>query len=175
MTDGLRSKIIRLADSHTENRGEGTLRFSIEHLQRHPEIGRWILPVYVQGIGTWLAFHRFDILRTRLPDDVRVRRRRSEWTTCRISSMRSGVSVTRWSLPFEAYDSHVKGEIRKIGLHGTPLESPLHELITKSLFGSSDLSAIHQARGDLNVMIKQLEADVNGGTISNFWSATPLP
>ena len=158
-----------------ENRGVGTLNFSINHLNDHPEIAMWILPAYIIGIATYLMMLRLDIILKKTTSvggvlDYTVTIADVEYYAAETSRLKGGLTNA-----VEAFQQILKQRINDAHLDGTIMEQQFSNLIAKSMFGIPDQAKIPFVIEKMTEVENSLRADINEGKPAHFLPPPPLP
>lgn len=159
LTESLQDRVLEAITHNLQNHGEGTFRYSIEHMARNPEIAMWIIPSYVEGISAWITFNYLDLLAHHpLKDDGTL----PELTLDQKKMLRKEIIEQRDALKnaLAHYDKKERQALEESGLHDTGFEAQMKRLHRRSVWGTGDFSPISACLESLEAQRKELQSQI---------------
>jgi len=172
--DVLKDMNIQIENSN-DDYGTGTLHHSIHDAAGNPEMSRWILPQFAQGISTYLALRRLDILNKNHDDTQPI----EEMQISKIS-VKQFYDVALYThngltAAIDSMDAHAADVARKYHLHDTIKSEDAKEIVREGMLGTTKLSTLADFAGQLRLWVNLLEDDVKNGVSTHFWDLKPEP
>jgi hypothetical protein len=171
----LEEDIERFIHQSTGSNGEGTLLFSLKHMMNYPEMGMWVLPQLVQGIGTYLTCLRLHLLISSQSEtdhnNFEVPMGDIEFYKNEVDGLFEGLKHI-----YLTAKQYVNKKTEAVGLQNTLQEDDFKNLVIKSMYGLDYLDdPIIETLHDLERISIALQAIIDSGITSRFWRKDSVP
>lgn len=171
----LEEDIERFIHQSTESNGEGTLLFSLKHMMNYPDMGMWVLPQMVQGIGTYLTCLRLHLLISSQSENdsnkFEVPMGDVEFYKNEVDGLFEGLRHI-----YLTSKQYVTKKTESVGLQNTQVENDFKSLVIKSMYGLDYIDdPITKTLHALERISSSLQEIIASGISSRFWQNNLTP